>query len=78
MVIANPNFELLLPNDILFRPIRIVFAEKKGLSIQHLKASNATSPSPSFDVFNFPASYGKVAVEANAFRQQPLQNTTCV
>ena len=30
MIIANPNFELLLPNDILFRPIRIVFPEKKS------------------------------------------------
>ena len=28
MIIANPNFELLLPNDILFRPIRIIFPEK--------------------------------------------------
>ena len=30
MVIPNPNFELLLPNDVLFRPIRIVFPEKKS------------------------------------------------
>ena len=30
MIIANPNFELLLPNDILFRPIRIVFPGKKS------------------------------------------------
>ena len=30
MIIANPNFELLLPNYVLFRPIRIVFSEKKS------------------------------------------------
>lgn len=29
MVISNPNFELLLSDDIFFRPIRIVFPEKK-------------------------------------------------
>ena len=30
MIIANTNLELLLPNDILFRPIRIVFPGKKS------------------------------------------------
>lgn len=43
MVIADPNFELLLPDDIFFWPIRVVFPEKKKSNVKNFVIGNVTT-----------------------------------